>query len=77
MVASGQISRARIDESYKRIMTLKKKLNNYDTNAYQAEVARLQNELASANEQLVAAKKLADENAATSGKKKKKKKSKS
>lgn len=79
MVATGQISRARIDESYKRIMTLKKKLNNYDTNAYQAEVARLQNELVSANEQLAAAKKLADENAAANtGKKgKKKKKSKS
>jgi beta-N-acetylhexosaminidase len=78
MVASGQISRARIDESYKRIMTLKKKLNIKDVSTYQAEVERLQNELAKANEQLTASNKLAAENAAATGKKsKKKKKSKS
>lgn len=35
MVANGEISRARIDESYRRVMTLKKKLNKDETSYYQ------------------------------------------
>jgi beta-N-acetylhexosaminidase len=49
MVANGQIKAERIDESYQRIMQLKSKLNSKDALSYKAEIARLQNEVASLN----------------------------
>jgi len=36
MVSSGEISRARIDESYRRVMTLKKRLNQDEAGYYKA-----------------------------------------
>ena len=52
MVASGQIKPERIDESYKRIMQLKRKLSSKDALSYKAEIARLENEVASLNEKV-------------------------
>lgn len=46
MVASGEITPGRIDESYQRIMQLKGKLNTQDVASYKVEIARLQNEVA-------------------------------
>jgi len=45
MVAKGEISTQRIDESYKRIMLLKGKLEPKNEDAYKAEIARLQDEV--------------------------------
>jgi beta-N-acetylhexosaminidase len=76
MVATGQIKPERIDESYQRIMQLKSKLKDQDTDSYKAEIARLENEVAALNEKV----KSAEEKyaAATETKKsKRKKKSKS
>lgn len=52
MVANGQIKPDRIDESYQRIMQLKSKLNSEDALSYKAEIARLENEVASLNEKV-------------------------
>lgn len=52
MVANGQIKAERIDESYQRIMQLKSKLNSEDALSYKAEIARLENEVASLNEKV-------------------------
>jgi beta-N-acetylhexosaminidase len=55
MVASGEITPQRIDESYQRIMLLKGKLKNQDVTSYKAEIARLQNEVAALNEKVKSA----------------------
>ncbi len=52
MVANGQIKAERIDESYQRILQLKSKLNTKDALSYKAEIARLENEVASLNEKV-------------------------
>jgi beta-N-acetylhexosaminidase len=43
LVQSGQISPARIDESFQRILQLKSRMGNRDVAAYKAEIAKLQN----------------------------------
>lgn len=43
LVQSGQISPARIDESFQRILQLKARMGNRDVAAYKAEIAKLQN----------------------------------
>lgn len=45
LVQSGQISPARIDESFQRILQLKARMGNRDVASYKAEIAKLQNEL--------------------------------
>lgn len=45
LVQSGQISPARIDESFQRILQLKARMGNRDVAAYKAEIAKLQNAL--------------------------------
>lgn len=56
MVESGQVSRQRIDESYRRIMKLKQRLSENDLAAhYQQELERSNQELANVNSQLKAA----------------------
>jgi len=45
LVQSGQVSTARIDESFQRILQLKARMGNRDVAAYKAEIAKLQNEL--------------------------------
>jgi len=49
MVAKGEITTKRIDESFRRIMQLKKKLNPNEADTYKTEIARLQNEVAALN----------------------------
>jgi beta-N-acetylhexosaminidase len=80
MVESGEISRQRIDESYKRIMDLKKRLSVGDRAAYYQQQAGKSNqalintktELKSAEEKI----KVLEANAASEPKKKKKKRNK-
>ena len=56
MVESGQISRERIDESYRRIMALKKRLSDNDlATHYQRELAKSNQALENINAQLQAA----------------------
>lgn len=43
LVQSGQVSPARIDESFQRILQLKARMGNRDVAAYKAEIAKLQN----------------------------------
>jgi len=45
LVQNGQITPARIDESFQRIMQLKARMGNRDVAAYKAEIAKLQNAL--------------------------------
>jgi beta-N-acetylhexosaminidase len=45
LVESGQVSPARIDESFQRILQLKMRMGNRDVAAYKAEIAKLQNAL--------------------------------
>lgn len=45
LVQSGQVSPARIDESFQRILQLKARMGNRDVAAYKAEIAKLQNAL--------------------------------
>jgi len=52
MVARGEIKPERIEESYQRIMKLKAGLNNENVSTYEAEIQRLQNEVASLNNKL-------------------------
>jgi beta-N-acetylhexosaminidase len=52
MVAKGEITSTRIDESYRRIMQLKGKLNSEDVDEYKVEIARLQHEVAALNERV-------------------------
>jgi beta-N-acetylhexosaminidase len=80
MVESGQISRQRIDESYRRIMTLKKRLNESDrATYYQQELAKSNQALENADAQLHAAEekiKTLEANASVTKKKKSKRKNK-
>ena len=56
MVESGQISRQRIDESYRRIMLLKQRLVQNDiTTYYQQQLEKSNQELMNVNAQLHAA----------------------
>ncbi len=76
MVSSGEISRARIDESYRRVMTLKKRLNQDEAGYYKAladEERRKSDEL---NARLVATEKALAAATQPTAKKKKKKRSK-
>ncbi|HCZ34733.1 MAG TPA: b-N-acetylglucosaminidase [Cytophagales bacterium] len=43
LVQSGQVTPARIDESFQRILQLKARMGNRDVAAYKAEIAKLQN----------------------------------
>jgi beta-N-acetylhexosaminidase len=43
LVQSGQVTPARIDESFQRILQLKSRMGNRDVAAYKAEIAKLQN----------------------------------
>jgi polyhydroxyalkanoate synthesis regulator phasin len=52
MVASGEITPERIDESYQRILKLKGKLKNRDVATYESEIMRLQNEVTALNAKL-------------------------
>ncbi len=52
MVTKGEITPKRIDESYRRIIQLKGKLNTASVDEYKAEIARLQNEVGMLNEQI-------------------------
>jgi len=52
MVAKGEIKPERIEESYQRIMKLKEGLDNADDATYEAEITRLQNEVALLNSKL-------------------------
>jgi beta-N-acetylhexosaminidase len=45
LVENGQVSPARIDESFQRILQLKMRMGNRDVAAYKAEIAKLQNAL--------------------------------
>ncbi|MBX2895268.1 MAG: glycoside hydrolase family 3 protein [Cyclobacteriaceae bacterium] len=45
LVQSGQVSPARIDESFQRILQLKARMGNRDVAAYKAEITKLQNAL--------------------------------
>jgi beta-N-acetylhexosaminidase len=45
LVQDGQISAARIEESFQRILQLKARMGNRDVAAYKAEIAKLQNAL--------------------------------
>jgi beta-N-acetylhexosaminidase len=45
LVQDGQISAARIEESFQRILQLKARMGNRDVAAYKAEIAKLQNSL--------------------------------
>jgi beta-N-acetylhexosaminidase len=45
LVSTGEIKPERIDESFQRILQLKARMGNRDVAAYQAEIARLQNQL--------------------------------
>ncbi|MCE7862306.1 MAG: glycoside hydrolase family 3 protein [Bacteroidetes bacterium CHB5] len=45
LVQNGQITPARIDESFQRILQLKARMGNRDVAAYKAEIAKLQNAL--------------------------------
>jgi beta-N-acetylhexosaminidase len=76
MVTKGEISPRRIDESYKRIILLKGKLNTASVDEYKAEIARLQNEVGILNEQLKSTA-LNNESTTATKKSKRKKKSKS
>ncbi len=49
MVANGEITPKRIDESYRRIIRLKSKLNAEPVEKYKEEIARLQNEIGTLN----------------------------
>ncbi len=75
MVAIGQITQERIDESYRRILKLKEKLNAPDVASYEAEITRLQKEVSALNEKVKASEK--DEVPETKRSKRKKRKSKS
>jgi beta-N-acetylhexosaminidase len=73
-VSSGQISSTRIDESFKRIMKLKSRLNVETVSNYQSEIAKLQSDLNKANAALATATKQiapVEENTKKSKKKKK------
>jgi beta-N-acetylhexosaminidase len=76
MVASGEITPERIDESYQRILQLKGKLKNLEAAAYQAEIARLQNEVAALNAKVKSAEVKTEEASEIKKSKRKKKKSK-
>lgn len=52
MVTKGEITPKRIDESYRRIIQLKGKLNTESVDEYKAEIARLQNEVAALNDKV-------------------------
>jgi beta-N-acetylhexosaminidase len=52
MVAKGEITTRRIDESYRRIIQLKSKFNSASADEYMAEIARLQNEVAALNDKI-------------------------
>lgn len=52
MVTKGEITPKRIDESYRRIIQLKGKLNTASVDEYKAEIARLQNEVGMLTEQI-------------------------
>jgi beta-N-acetylhexosaminidase len=52
MVTKGEITPKRIDESYRRIIQLKGKLNTASADEYKAEIARLQNEVAALNDKV-------------------------
>jgi beta-N-acetylhexosaminidase len=76
MVTKGEITPKRIDESYRRIIQLKGKLNTESVDEYRAEIARLQNEVGKLNEQLKSAA-VNNEPATDTKKNKRKKKTKS
>jgi len=77
MVARGEITTKRIDESYKRIIQLKNKLNRTDTESYQEEIARLQNEVGVLNSKLKSLEEKPEVEPEAETKKSKRKKSKS
>ena len=74
LVQSGQVSPARIDESFQRILQLKARMGNRDVAAYKAEIAKLQNTLKVQTEASV--KPIAPEQQVSEPEKKSKKKSK-
>jgi beta-N-acetylhexosaminidase len=76
MVAKGEVTAKRIDESYRRIIQLKGKLNTASADEYKAEIARLQNEVGMLNEQIKSTS-VKTESEADTKKSKRKKKSKS
>jgi len=77
MVARGEITPKRIDESYRRIIQLKNKLNIENADAYMAEIARLQDEVAALNAKVNATVETKEEADVKAKKSKRKKKSKS
>ena len=76
MVKNGEITPLRIDESYKRIIQLKRRLNTESVDEYRAEIARLQNEVAVLNEK-VKSTSVSNESSKDTKRSKRKKKSKS
>jgi len=77
MVARGEITPKRIDESYRRIIQLKNKLNIENADAYRAEITRLQDEVAALNAKVNATIETKEEVDVKTKKSKRKKKSKS
>lgn len=73
LVQTGQVSPARIDESFQRILQLKARMGNRDVAAYKAEIAKLQNAL---KVQAAASKPIVPEQPVLEPEKKSKKKSK-
>ena len=77
MVARGEITPKRIDESYRRIIQLKNKLNIENADTYRAEITKLQDEVAALNAKVNATIETKEEVDVKTKKSKRKKKSKS
>jgi beta-N-acetylhexosaminidase len=77
MVARGEITPKRIDESYRRIIQLKNKLNIENADTYRAEITKLQDEVAALNAKVNATVETKEEADVKTKKNKRKKKSKS